>query len=141
MKKLLFATIFILISVKLVWSSISNESDTLLNHQWVLQKLNGIDMVKEKAGKIIPNLEFHLKDSSITGNTSCNDIYGKVIITGDEITFSEMSMTKMFCTDAQYEQDIENVLFNKGAYKYKIDNGILSLIKDGSNVMILKKTE
>lgn len=154
MKKLSLSVTFLLIGVMLVCSSAGSVSpvknipadsvisvNSLYINTWVLQTLNGKEVVKEKAGKEIPFLKFNLKDSGATGNTGCNDVYGKAIVTGDEITFSEMIMTKMFCSDAQYEQEFVDVLFYKGALKYKIDGGNLSLFKDGAEVMVLKKKD
>ena len=117
------------------------EADSLLNNHWVLQKLNGIDVVKEKAGNEIPYLKFNLSDSGVSGYTGCNEISGKAVVSGDEIIFEEISMSKIYCPDAQYERDILNVVFYKGILKYKIDSGTLSLFKDEVEIMIFKKKD
>src|SRR5271157_5014210 len=104
MKKLLFTSIFMLIATTLIWGNDSRETKALkydsafikievrsmLDGHWDIQKLNGIDIVKEKAGGKIPFLEFHLKDSAVSGNTGCNTISGKAIVTDEEISFNEM---------------------------------------------------
>ena len=149
MKKILFIILTIIFATSLTWSSSASTADTLLNGKWNIQKVNGNDVVKEKAGREMPYLEFHPSSSNsdastmivyeVSGNTGCNTLSGKITINGDEVTFMEMSTTKMECTDAKYEQDIDDIVFTKTALKYKVDNGTLYLIKDGKEVMVLTK--
>ncbi len=155
MKRNIFSTIVILTAAMLMWSFAGKDNgylktdgtiqkiaaDSLLNNIWMLQTLNEKEVVKEKAGHEMPYLEFHLNDNSVTGNTGCNTFSGKALVTPDEITFSDVSVTKMSCTDAQYEQDILNIVFYKGALKYKMDNESLLIFRDDAVVMVLKKKD
>jgi len=145
MKKLLFSTVLFLSGVMLLWGftgkeiklQISDcsvkkiEADSLLYNTWILKKINDTDVVEEKAGNEIPYLKFHSQDNELSGNTGCNDVYGKALITDDEITFSDMSMTKMYCSDAEYEIAIVNLIFQSEPVKFKIGNGNLMIFKDG----------
>ena len=156
MKKLLFVIVILFSLVNLSWDFTSKditnqtsessfnkiEIDSLIYQKWILKKLNGKEDVKEKAGKDIPYLEFHLNDKSVSGYTGCNSLNGKALITEDEISFSGMSTTKMMCRNnkfGRYEQEIKEIIFYEAPLKYKIDSGVLSIYKDGAEVMFLER--
>jgi len=155
MKKILFSTIILLSGVMLASGFIGNvgcsmksnnsfntiETDSLRYHHWVLKKLNGIEIVKEKAGNEIPSIKFLMKENQLSGNTGCNDVYGKAFISGNEVTFSEMSMTKMFCSEAEYEMGFVNILFCKKPLKFKIENKNLTIFQENKAVMIFEKKD
>jgi heat shock protein HslJ len=155
LKMLLFSAVLLLLGSMLTrgitWEKIKplksgytdkkTEADSTLYCKWILKKINGADVVKEKAGEQIPYIKFHSKDNELAGNTGCNDVNGKALITGDEITFSDMSMTKINCMDAEYETDYAEILFYKEPLKYNINNGILAIFKDGIEVMSLEKSD
>jgi len=113
----------------------------MLNGKWLLTTLNSQEIVKEKAGKEMPYLEFDLIKNYVGGSTGCNDLSGKVVITGDDITFSDMSKTKMECPDAKYEDEFVGMIFHAETMKYKIDKSILSITKNEKVVMTFKKSE
>jgi heat shock protein HslJ len=119
----------------------TNESDSLLGSTWILRTLNGNDVLREKAGYGIPYLSININDYSVLGSTGCNTISGKASVTDDEIKFSEMSMTKMFCSDAEYEQDFVSPLFQDGVVKYKLDNGKLIFYKKDIAIMSFEKKQ
>lgn len=52
-----------------------------------------------------------------------------------------MSVSKMFCHDAEYEYEIINFLFHEEPVNYEIENNLLIFSKSGKNEMILKKEE
>lgn len=121
-------------------NQVINGQDSL-NAAWMLRTLNGNDVIKEKAGKEVPYLTLNAKDNSVLGSTGCNSVYGKIEINGDEIKFSDMSMTKMFCDDAGYEQDFVSELFGNEVVKYKLENGILTFTKQDKAVMSFEKKQ
>jgi heat shock protein HslJ len=143
MKKLLFTTVLILSVVMLACGNAGKnkqvqKSDNLYNQHWVLKKINGKEVVKVQ-GVAEPSIEFLLKGNGLSANTGCNDVSGKAVISGDEIKFSEMSMTKMMCMDAIYEIEFAQILFSSEPLKYKIDNGDLTIFKEGIGTMTLSK--
>lgn len=113
----------------------------MLSGKWELKTMNSKEVVKEKTGGAMPNLVFNLSDNSLSGNTGCNDLDGKINATETEISFSNMSMTKIFCSDAEYEKDIVSFLFHSEPANYKIEKDLLTLSKSDKTVMILKKVE
>ena len=113
---------------------------SLLNGKWILQTLNNKEVVAEKSGGEIPYLSFNIKLNSVTGSTGCNIINGKTDITGIEITFSDMSMTKINCTNAEYEMEFVNFIFHANPLQYKISNNILTISKNDKIIMTFRKS-
>lgn len=109
--------------------------------KWIFKTIGGNEVVKEKAGKEFPFVNFNTGSGSISGNTGCNEFNGNVNELSGVMSFSSMTTTKIFCTDASYEIEISSVFFSKNQFKYKIDNGILVLIKDEKEIMTLVKSE
>ena len=105
------------------------ELDTRINDIWVIQTLNGNTVLKEKAGKQMPYIEFHILENKIFGNTGCNEFFGTAKYINDEITLSDIGATKMFCSEAEYETEFLQAL-KAGVMKYKIDNLKLTLTRD-----------
>ena len=118
-----------------------NDAKKLLNGKWMLISINGKEVVKEKAGGNMPYVEFDSTASSLSGNTGCNDLDGKISIMETEITFRNMSMSKIYCPDAEYEYEIVNFLFHSEPIKYKFGNNKLTLSKNEKEEMIFKKEE
>lgn len=123
--------------------SSSNKTDAikLLNGKWMLNTINGKEVVKDNTGGSMPYIEFDLTASSVSGNTGCNDLDGKFSIMDTEISFNNMSMSKIFCPDAKYEYEIVNFLFHSEPVKYKFGNNKLTLSKNEKKEMIFKKEE
>jgi len=109
--------------------------------KWVFKTIGGSDVVKEKAGKVFPFINFNIVSGSISGNTGCNEFNGNVVESSGAMSFSSMTTTKMFCSEATYETEITSVFFSKNQFKYKIDNGKLSINMDDKVLMTLLKSD
>jgi heat shock protein HslJ len=109
--------------------------------KWIFKTIGGNEIVKEKAGKIFPFVIFKTANGSISGNTGCNEFNGNVTESSGAMSFSSMTTTKMFCSDASYETEITSVFFSKNQFKYKMDDGLLSITKDEKELMTLVKSE
>jgi len=138
-KILLTISLLILLFISGCTSSTTGVQDTLLNGKWVLQTINNKEVVLEKTGGEIPYLDFNVKLYLVTGSTGCNVLRGKIYVNSDEITFSEMSMTKIFCSDAEYEVPITGFLFHSEPLGYKVNNNVLTFTKKDKVVMTFKK--
>lgn len=110
-----------------------------LEGKWLFKTIGGNEVVKEKAGKEFPYIKFNTADGSISGNTGCNVFNGNVTESTGVMSFSSMTTTKMFCSDALYEMDITSVFFSKDQYKYKIESGVLIISKEDKEIMTLVK--
>jgi heat shock protein HslJ len=86
-------------------------------------------------------LNFNVKENSVGGNTGCNDLGGKIVVTSDKIAFSDMWMTKMFCIEAKYEITFVDYLFHSEPLKFKIENNVLTFSEDGKVIMTFERTK
>ena len=102
---------------------------------WSLKTLNGKEIDRNRTGEGFPYLEFNLTTDTVSGHTGCNNIEGNISVTDSLITFSNMSTSKMFCPDAEYEKDIINITFHSDPVKYKIDNNLLTFSRSGKEIM------
>ena len=131
--------LFNLINTNSTYCYSGRGADSLTSATWMLKTLNGNDVVKEKAGKEIPYLTLNTKENTVFGSTGCNTINGTIIVSGDEIRFKDMSMTKMFCDDANYEQDFVSYLFKDTGLNFKVENGILIFYEQNKAVMSFER--
>ena len=143
MRKLNFLIIVSTFCLFFIYGCTSSVTDTAasLDGKWLLKTLNEEKIIKEKAGREMPYLNFNLKNNSVSGNTGCNDLGGKIVVTSDKINFSDMSMTKIACSDAEYELKFVDNIFNAEPVKYKIENNVLTLLEDGKVIMTFEKTK
>ena len=85
-----------------------------------------------------PTIEIHLKDNKVVGNTGCNSLNGTVKVEEDQITFSDMVTTKMFCAES-IEQEF---LIALGMVNnYNIEKMKLYLYRDDEELMIFQKVD
>lgn len=122
-------------------TSSNSSTGASLNGKWLLKTLNGEEVVKEKTGGEMLYLDFNVKGNSVGGNTGCNNLGGKIIVTAAEITFSDMWMTKMACDAAEYEIDFTSLLFSSEPLKYKIDNDVLTFFKSEKVIMTFERVK
>jgi putative lipoprotein len=85
-----------------------------------------------------PIIEIHLKDKKVAGNTGCNSMNGTVVVEADQIEFSDIVTTKMFCPES-IEQKF---LIALGMVNnYKIEKMKLYLYEDENEVMIFQRVD
>ena len=138
MKSINIAT-FIILTIFLVSCSSSKKAvDPLINDIWILEFLKGVDYNPKTQTNIRPTIEIHLKDNTVTGNTGCNNMNGKVTIEEDQITFSDIITTKKFCAESiEQEFLIALGLVNN----YKVEKMKLHLYQDDEEIMIFQKVD
>lgn len=117
-----------------------SSSDYRLNDIWVMQKMTGVELQKEKLPKGPPTFEFHLLDNRFLCNTGCNSISGEIEITGNHISFSKVVSTRMFCPDMEAENAIIKTISDK-TLTYKIENLKLILEDEKGIKIFLKKVD
>ena len=115
-------------------------ADYRLNDIWVMQKMTGVALQKEKLPKGLPTFEFHLKDKIFLCNTGTNYLSGEIEITGNHISFNKVVSTRMFCKNLDIEDAIIKTISDK-TLSYKIENLKLILEDESGIKMILKKTD
>ena len=135
--KFLFIT---LIAVLMTFCTSSSETTTnpLINDIWALDFLKGVDYNPNSSSKERPIIEIHLKDKKVIGNTGCNSMNGTVVVQGNQIEFSDIVTTEMFCSES-IEQDF---LIALGMVNnYKVEKLKLYLYEDDEEIIIFQKID
>jgi len=138
MKLISFLSIAISSLLILACSSGSNVTNPLVNDIWILDFVEGVDYHPEPDSKDRPMIEINSKEKQVTGNTGCNSMNGKVEVEEDQIKFSDLITTRMFC-----EKSIESeFLISLGMVNnYKIEKLKLHLYRDDEELMIFQKVD
>jgi heat shock protein HslJ len=135
----IFLTLSIVTFILSVGCSSNKESaNTLLHDIWVLESIGGKTYSRVENQNLHPTIEIYLAEERFSGNTGCNNISGKVKVNGGEISFSDITMTKMFCVDVD-ETSFLTAL--KKANKYKIEKMRLYLFDYDKEVLVFKKID
>jgi len=138
MKNITLLMIALLANLLIGCTSSQEESNELINDFRTLEIINGMSYNPDSGNGVRPVVEINLKEAQFAGNTSCNNMNGKVMVEGSKITFSDFVTTKMFCMES-VEQEFLIALGKVN--KYKIEKMRLFLFEDDTELMILKKTE
>jgi heat shock protein HslJ len=69
-----------------------NRRNDLSDKRWELTEINGSRVYSSRA-----HLEIADSDTRFSGNAGCNRMFGTVSITGRNITFGNVGLTRMFC--------------------------------------------
>jgi len=111
---------------------------TQLNDIWALVSVDAKELDFSDKNIYRPTLEIKLKDSTVFGNTGCNNFQAKMILDGDKISFPPFPMTRKFCPG--YENAFVNGISNTASYK--LDGLQLFFYdKDGNEVLGFKKVD
>ena len=87
-----------------------------------------------------PTIVFDLKESRVSGNSSCNSYTGKLSVDGNKIDFTQpMVMTKMACMDGQGEQTYMSTLEKITSYDITDDGKTLNLMSGDVAMMRFTK--
>jgi len=138
MKNIILLMITLLASLLTSCTSSQEKSNELINDSWTLEIINGVSYNPDSGNGVRPVVEINLKEEKLAGNTSCNNMNGKVTVEGSKITFSDIVTTKMFCMES-IEQEFLIALGKVN--NYKTEKMRLFLFEDDTELMILKKTE
>lgn len=113
-------------------------TNPLINDIWALEFIKGVNYNPDSNSNQRPIIEIHLKDNKLAGNTGCNSMNGTVIVEEDQIEFSDIITTKMFCAEG-IEQEF---LIALGMVNnYKVEKMKLYLYEDDEEIMIFQKID
>lgn len=106
----------------------------IANTSWVLTEWPGQTMpnTTKKATLVFSN------DDKVSGKSFCNGFGGNVAVNGNNIKFSELIGTMMFCEDVGQAEAI----FTEGlrnANSFKVVDGKLQLLQNGKLLMVFSK--
>jgi heat shock protein HslJ len=139
-KMKIYSILFIsLISILMAFCTSSKETtNPLINDVWALEFIKGVNYNPDSNSNQRPIIEIHLKDNKLVGNTGCNSMNGTVIVEEDQIEFSDIITTKMFCSES-IEQEFLIALGKVN--NYKIEKMKLYLYEDDEETMIFQKID
>jgi heat shock protein HslJ len=119
-------------------SSNKESVNTLLHDIWVLESIEGKTYSRVENQDLHPTIEIYLAEERFNGNTGCNNMNGKVTMNGNEISFSNIVTTKMFC-DGVDETSFISAL--EKANNYKIEKMRLYLYENEKEILVFKKID
>ena len=99
----------------------------LTSNQWRLTHLNGSAVRESKA-----LIEIDPTSGRFNGNAGCNRMFGSVIVSGKDVTFSGIGTTKMMCVDqgvAKLESEFVAALGK--VTRYKVSGNVLTMYAGG----------
>ncbi len=115
----------------------SNSFDSgIQDSNYILEMLNDKKVSNNDYTNEIPQLRFNTKEGTVSGSSGCNRLNGEVKISGNEISFSNLAMTRMMCP-GDGEANFLSAL--KNAETFKAENNKLYLMDDTRTVAVFRK--
>jgi heat shock protein HslJ len=104
---------------------------------WLYTELEGGDRITAPSGdRFVLGFESDGRMSSIT---DCNTVSGSYVVDGDQISFAQMSMTKMFCQNSMESDYIDQL---SSVASYVIEGSLLEMsLKEDGGVMVFIKVQ
>ncbi|WP_343694967.1 META domain-containing protein [Flavobacterium sp.] len=136
--------IFILVAFSsILFSCKCKKTDTVskLDGTWELNYITGPKITFDGLyPNKKPTISFNTKENQVSGNSSCNNYTGKLVIDGNKIDFTQpMAMTKMMCLDGQGEQTYMSTLQKITSYDITDDGKRLNFISGDIAMMRFTK--
>jgi uncharacterized membrane protein len=108
-----------------------------LNDIWLLRSLRD-STIDVHTLRYAPMLEPHLADSTVFGNTGCNQLRGDVVVTEREIRFGNLVTTEMACPGG-IDREFLAALSAVNSFAFR---GLrLYLLRNGEILMVLRKVD
>lgn len=111
--------------------------DNRLHDIWVVTTMEGQPLPPEGHR---PRLELFPVEERLGGSGGCNSIFGSFKVNGDQINFSEIGATKMFCAGLM-KQEGQFLKLLQEVTHYELRGLQLLLLKDGEIMMHLQKVD
>ena len=115
-------------------------ADMRLHNIWAVEMANGLKLVPGDYTNGLPVIELFVKEQRVGGNDGCNQIGGSFMATGNIISFSKITATKMACPGMGKGVQIGKLLSGK-TYQFEFGKNRLILKQDGREVLILKNID
>lgn len=110
----------------------AGDSASLLHGDWRVDRISGKAVV---AGSQ-PTLGFD-QGENIYGNASCNRIFGRFVLTGESLTFSEKGASMMMCDQALMDQERDLLAALEAVRRFEVAApGQLRLLGDDGRALI-----
>lgn len=100
--------------------------------QWKLAKMEGIPATAIAQDAENFTLMLVPEKMSVNGKTNCNRFFGQYKVSGEEVEFENLGMTRMACPDMQYENLFVKMLDETD--RYTIKGSTLKLYDDKKEI-------
>ena len=124
MKKHLL-NLFILV---LILSACASQASPITG-SWRLTAYGSPDAPTPAVTEVDATLTFDV-DGKISGNDGCNSMSGQYEVSGDQITFSQVTSTLMACEEPQMAQEQAVYAVFSDAATFKLDGSTLTIMRD-----------
>ncbi len=122
------AGVFIFLSAWVMKNKEANEqSGSLYQTKWTLKRIHSDSPNNELTGKAF--IQFDSEKKSAGGNGGCNSFGSSLSVTGNNLQFSNIFSTKMYCEGIQPTEDIYLKYLGE-TNRFDIKGKILSLYRD-----------
>lgn len=109
---------------------------TLESTSWKLVKANGIPSQAIDREADFFTMTFDAQQQMVTGRTNCNRFFGHYKVTGREIDFENMGMTRMACPEMEYETMFAHILDETD--RFEVRGQELRLFDDKKEIAVFK---
>lgn len=122
--------------VLLIAAACASGSSASVTGTWKLVSYGSASEQKPAVADVDTSIEF--KEDQVTGNVGCNGFGGKYEVNGDQITFSEVVSTLMFCEGPVGDQELATLAVLKESATYVLEGDTLTVTSaDGNNAIVL----
>ena len=136
MKKLIILLLILSVSIGCNSSketSNKNKTETvMLSGKYTIATMSN----KDVASKAM-TLTFDTETNGVSGKATCNSFFGSYSQTGNELDFSRLGSTKMYCDDMSHEIDLFDAL--KKTTSFVINDTEVSLLNNDEALLTLIK--
>ena len=130
MKFILSSRILNTIIIVLMLSSCAGTSSKLIDTSWNLTELNGQKLPTEI------QITLNIKKDQASGNSACNSYGSDFTQKGENVSFSQIFSTMMYCDKGmEFETDYLSAL--EKIKTFQLENDQLSLLDETGNVVLI----
>lgn len=124
--------------VLLIAAACASGSSASVTGTWKLVSYGSASEQKPAVADVDTSIEF--KEGQVTGNVGCNGFGGKYEVNGDQITFSEVVSTLMFCEGPVGDQELATLAVLRESSTYVLEGDTLTVISaDGNSAIVLAR--
>jgi heat shock protein HslJ len=108
-----------------------------LHNIWVLEEIEGEPVASENFNRGLPTLEIYAAQGRLAGHDGCNQLFGKVTGSGDQLTFGALGATMMYCSEMEKSNQFLRLISGK-SFEYRFESRQLFLSQDGKVMLRFK---
>lgn len=129
---------FLLIALVVLLSACSGSSVSL-EGEWALVSYGD----SSNPTSALPNVETSINfdaDNQVGGNVGCNSFGGEYKLNGNQVTFSGIFSTLMFCEGTMDQETVFLNILSEQSLNFELSGNQLTLTsQDGSSVIVLER--